>query len=117
MKGAFPILLFVVGSGPPPPPRSTTAGGETVARGPWSQFPAVEMPTGDASIPITLLRDVADALLILPGSKVCDPMTNRPMVGLSTEYCSTVYVAGGRDSLSWRVTAPSHGNHNSRKPC
>jgi len=115
MKGAFPILLFVVGCATLPP-TSTTARGEIVAKGPWSQVPAVEMPTGDASIPITLLRDVADALLILPGSKVCDPMTNRPMVGLSTEYCSTVYVAGGRDSLSWRVTAPSQGNHNSCKP-
>jgi proteasome lid subunit RPN8/RPN11 len=74
------------------------------------------MPTGDTSIPISLLRDVADALLKRPGAKVCDPMTNRPIAGLSTEYCSTIYVAGDQNSLSWRVTEPIRGNHNSCKP-
>jgi hypothetical protein len=38
-------------------------------------------------------------------------MTRRPILGLSTEYCSTVYVAGDRDSLSWRVTEPIMGTH------
>jgi hypothetical protein len=33
-------------------------------------------------------------------------------VGLSTEYCSTIYVAGNRNSLSWRVTEPLQGTHN-----
>jgi hypothetical protein len=37
-------------------------------------------------------------------------------VGLSTEYCSTVYVAGDRDSLSWWVTEPIQGSHNSCRP-
>jgi proteasome lid subunit RPN8/RPN11 len=32
------------------------------------------------------------------------------------EYCSTVYVAGDRSSLSWRVTEPAQGDHNSCKP-
>lgn len=79
-------------------------------------MPAVEMPTGDTSIPIDLLRDVADALLELPGAKVCDSVELRPLVGLSTEYCSTVYVAGDRDSLSWRVTEPIPGDHESCEP-
>jgi hypothetical protein len=43
-----------------------------VSRGPWSDVSTIEMPTGDASIPISLLRDIADALLKLPGAKVCD---------------------------------------------
>ncbi|WP_199749604.1 MULTISPECIES: hypothetical protein [Corallococcus] len=86
------------------------------ARGPWSEVPAVEMPTGERSIPISLLRDVADALLRLPGAKTCDPGTQRPIPGLSTEYCSTVYVAGTRDSLSWRVTEPTRERHNRCTP-
>jgi hypothetical protein len=88
----------------------------TIAKGPWSEVPAVEMPTGDTSIPIALLRDAADALLKLPGAKVCDPLTQRPILGLSTEYCSTVYVAGDRDSLSWRMTEPVGGTHNKCNP-
>lgn len=86
------------------------------ARGPWPEVPAVEMPTGDTSIPISLLRDTADALLKLPGAKACDPLTHRPIVGLATEYCSTVYVAGTRHALSWRVTEPSRGAHNRCNP-
>ncbi|WP_199243211.1 hypothetical protein [Vitiosangium sp. GDMCC 1.1324] len=74
------------------------------------------MPTGETSVPISLLRDVADALLKRPGAKVCDPVKLRPIVGLSTEYCSTVYVAGDRNSLSWRVTEPTVGDHNSCLP-
>jgi hypothetical protein len=74
------------------------------------------MPTGDTSIPSSLLRDVADALLKLPGAKVCDWATQRPIVGMSTEYCSTVYGAGDSDSLSWRVSEPVAGNHNKCRP-
>jgi hypothetical protein len=58
------------------------------------------MPTGDTSIPIGLLRDVADALLQLPGAKLCEPVTRQPVIGLSTEYCSTLYVAGDQNSMS-----------------
>jgi hypothetical protein len=120
MNATFPLCLMVggmlaAGCATPSPP-NTTAQGARVARGPWSEVPAVEMPTGDTSIPIELLRDVADALLKRPGAKVCDPVTKRPIVGLSTEYCSTVYVAGNRDSLSWRVTEPLQGSHNSCRP-
>ncbi|WP_186002158.1 hypothetical protein [Corallococcus sp. Z5C101001] len=86
------------------------------ARGPWSEVPSVEMPTGETSIPISLLRDVADALLQLPGAKACDPGTRRPIPGLSTEYCSTVYVAGTHQSLSWRVTEPVRERHNRCTP-
>jgi hypothetical protein len=113
MNHALPCLLLVVGCATPP---NTTAQDAVIAKGPWSEVPAVEMPTGDTSIPIALLRDVADALLKRPGAKVCDPVTQRPIVGLSTEYCSTVYVAGNRDSLSWRVTAPLKGDHESCNP-
>jgi len=38
------------------------------AKGPWPEVPAVEMPTGDTSIPISFLRDIADALLKRPGA-------------------------------------------------
>src|SRR6186997_2834876 len=97
------LLLLMLGVGCASLPPNITAPDAAAPRGPWSEVPAVEMPTGDTSIPISLLRDVADALLRLPGAKACDPQTQRPIVGLSTEYCSTVYVAGTRDSLSWRV--------------
>ena len=107
--------MVAAGCATPLPP-NTTAQGAQVARGPWSEVPVIEMPTGDTSIPIALLRDVADALLKRPGATVCDPATRRPIVGLSTEYCSTVYVAGDRDSLSWRVTEPIQGSHNSCRP-
>jgi hypothetical protein len=110
MKQALLFLLFVVGCATRLPP-NTTAQDATVAKGPWSEVPAVEMPTGDTTIPIGLIRDVADALLKRPGAKVCDPKTNLPIVGMSTEYCATVYVAGDRDSLSWRVTEPVEGKH------
>jgi hypothetical protein len=113
MKDAFPFLLLLAGCATVPP---SPAPSQDAARGPWSEVPAVEMPTGDTSIPIALLRDVADALLERPGAKVCDPATRRPIDGLSTEYCSTVYVAGNRDSLSWRVTEPVKGTHNSCEP-
>jgi hypothetical protein len=115
MKHALPVILLVVGCATPHPP-NTTARDAAFAKGPWSEVPAVEMPTGDTSIPIALIRDVADALLKRPGAKVCDPVNQRPIVGLSTEYCSTVYVAGDRDSLSWRVTEPVRGDHNSCRP-
>ncbi|RKH45433.1 hypothetical protein D7V93_35465 [Corallococcus llansteffanensis] len=69
------------------------------------------MPVEDRSIPIDLLRDVADALLKRPGARTCDPATRRPIQGLSTEYCATVYVTGGRESLSWRVSEPVRGSH------
>jgi hypothetical protein len=114
MKRALPFLLPLLGCAALPP--NTPARGASVAQGPWSEVPAVEMPTGDMSIPISLLRDVADALLKRPGAKVCHPVTRRPIVGLSTEYCSTVYVAGSRDALSWRVTEPVRGNHESCRP-
>ncbi len=120
MKDTLPPLMMVgcmlaAGCATPTPPNST-AQNARVARGPWAEIPAVEVPAGDTSIPIDLLRDVADALLKRPGAKVCDPMTKRPIVGLSTEYCSTVYVAGDRDSLSWRVTEPIKGSHNGCRP-
>ncbi|NNB90889.1 hypothetical protein HJC10_41660 [Corallococcus exiguus] len=70
------------------------------------------MPAGDNSIPIGLIRDVADAFLKRPGARACDPATLRPIQGLSTEYCATVYVAGGRESLSWRVSEPVRGSHS-----
>ncbi|MCY1036616.1 hypothetical protein OV207_34585 [Corallococcus sp. BB11-1] len=81
-------------------------------RGPWARIPAVEMPAEDRSIPIDLLRDVADVLLQRPGARMCDPVTRRPIKGLSTEYCATVYVAGGQDALSWRVSEPVLGSHD-----
>lgn len=76
----------------------------------------MEPPTGDPSIPIELLRDAADTLLKRPGAKVCDPIKRRPIKGLSTEYCATVYVAGHQDSMSWRVTEPIQGDHESCNP-
>jgi hypothetical protein len=115
MKYVFPVLLLLMGCATATPP-NTKAQDTDAARGPWAEIPAVEMPTGDTSIPIVLLQDVADALLKRPGAKVCDPVTRRPIVGLSTEYCSTIYVAGNRDALSWRVTEPIRGNHESCEP-
>jgi hypothetical protein len=113
MKSVVPLLLLAVGCATP---TATLAPDATFARGPWPEVPAVEMPTGDTSIPISLLQDVADALLERPGARVCDPVSKRPIPGLSTEYCSTVYVAGDRDSLSWRVTEPLTGTHNRCNP-
>jgi hypothetical protein len=98
------------------PTSSLTAQDAASPRGPWAEVPALEMPTGDASIPIALLWDVADALLKLPGAKVCDPVSKKPIVGLSTEYCATVYVAGTQDALSWRVSEPVAGSHRSCTP-
>jgi hypothetical protein len=115
MRHALLFLLFGVGCSTMPAP-NTTAQDTDFARGPWSEVPIMEMPTGDTSIPISLLRDTADALLKLPGAKVCDPVTQRPIVGLSTEYCSTIYVAGSRDALSWRITEPVRGTHDSFSP-
>jgi hypothetical protein len=113
--GTVPLLLLAVGCAASSQV-ATTAQDAVMPRGPWSEVPSVEMPTGDTSIPIALLRDTADALLKRPGAKVCDPVTQRPIVGLSTEYCSTIYVAGDRDSLSWRVSEPVGGNHESCRP-
>jgi len=98
------------------PPSNTTEQDAAAANGPWSEVPALEMPTGDTSITIALLRDVADALLKRPGATVCDPLTRRPIAGLSTEYCSTVYIAGDSESLSWRVSEPIRGDHFSCTP-
>jgi hypothetical protein len=115
IKLGAPLFLLLSGCAASNP-RSITAPDAEFARGPWTEVPAVEMPTGDASIPISLLRDVAEALLKLPGATACDPGTRRPIVGLSTEYCSTVYVAGSRDSLSWRVAEPVPGSHAACQP-
>jgi hypothetical protein len=115
MKSLLPLLLLGAACATPPPAHMTPQDAP-VARGPWSDVSTVEMPTGDASIPISLLRDVADALLKLPGAKVCDWAAQQPIVGLSTEYCSTVYVAGGGDSLSWRVSEPVAGTHKTCRP-
>ncbi len=115
MKHAISCLLLAMGCATSAPPHPT-AQDAPIGKGPWSEVPAVEMPTGDSSIPIGLLRDVADALLKRPGAKVCDPVRQRPIAGLSTEYCSTVYVAGDRDSLSWRVTEPARGTHETCRP-
>jgi hypothetical protein len=111
MRQTLLLLLLMVGCATAPPVPEAR-----IARGPWTEVATVEMPTGDTSIPIDLLRDVAEALLKLPGAKVCDQLTRRPIAGLSTEYCSTVYVAGTRDSLSWRVTEPARGSHESCRP-
>ncbi|WP_395837871.1 hypothetical protein [Archangium violaceum] len=115
MKHVFAFLLLTVGCATSLQPHATSQE-SLVGRGPWSEVPAVEMPTGDTTLPISLLQDVADALLKRPGAKACDPVTGRPIVGLSTEYCSTFYVAGDRDSLSWRVTEPIKGNHEACNP-
>jgi hypothetical protein len=115
MKPILPFLVIMLGCASQSP-LDVSAQGAMISRGPWSEVPAVEMPAEDASIPISLLRDVANALLKRPGAKVCDPLTQKPIVGLSTEYCSTVYVAGDRDSLSWRVSEPVSGSHESCTP-
>lgn len=115
MRSASLLLVFGVGCASQPQPYTTLPDAPR-AKGPWPEVPAVEMPSGDTSIPISLLQDVADALLMRPGAKVCDPVTHRPIVGLSTEYCSTVYVAGTSDALSWRVTEPVRGDHDSCRP-
>lgn len=96
--------------------KSTPAQSEDIAKGPWPEVPIFAMPTGDTSIPIELLRDVGDALLKRGGAKACDPNTRTPIVGMSTEYCLTVYVAGDRDDLSWRVTEPLEGEHGKCTP-
>jgi len=111
VERAFPCLLLLVGCATSPPPRGVDA-----ARGPWAEVPSIEMPTGDSSIPISLIQDAAEAILKRPGAKVCDRVNQRPIAGLSTEYCSTIYVAGNRDSLSWRVTEPVRGEHDSCSP-
>lgn len=115
MRSVLPFLLLSMGCAASFP-SNTSAQAAPILQGPWSEVPAVEMPTGDTSIPISLLHDVADALLKLPGAKLCDRITHRPMVGLSTEYCSTIYVAGDRDSLSWRVSEPAKGDERSCRP-
>ena len=88
----------------------------SISRGPWAEVPTEELSAGDNSIPISLIRAAADALLRRPGARVCHPEKQKPIVGLSTEYCSTIYVAGTRDSLSWRVTEPVKGSHESCFP-
>ena len=108
---SVPALLLFAGCATSPQPH-----GAGVARGPWAEVPSVEMPTGDSSIPISLIQDAADAILKRPGAKVCDRVNQRPIAGLSTEYCSTIYVAGSRDSLSWRVTEPVRGEHDACSP-
>ncbi|HZI09425.1 MAG TPA: hypothetical protein VE153_03480 [Myxococcus sp.] len=114
MKAVLPMVVLLAGCAASQP---YSAIPDTVAaRGPWPEVPAIEMPTEDASIPIGLLRDAADALLKLPGAKVCEPMSQRPIAGLSVEYCSTLYVAGTPDSLSWRLTEPVRGSHKSCTP-
>ncbi|WP_233602349.1 hypothetical protein [Corallococcus sp. CA047B] len=114
-KLGVPLILFLGGCAASTPPTIIAPDAE-MARGPWSEVPSVVMPAGDASIPIDLLRDVAEAMLKLPGAKACDAGTRRPIAGLSTEYCSTVYVAGSRDSLFWRVAEPIRGSHEACKP-
>ncbi|MCY1046363.1 hypothetical protein OV208_33975 [Corallococcus sp. bb12-1] len=116
MRFAFPCLLVSLLVGCATAPAAGFAPEPERASGPWSEVPVVEMPTGEKSIPISLLRDVADALLRRPGAKTCNPATQRPIPGLSTEYCSTVYVAGTRESLSWRVTEPVKAGHNRCAP-
>jgi hypothetical protein len=85
---------------------SLTAQDATSPRGPWAEVPALEMPTGDASIPIDLLRDVADALLKLPGAKVCDPVSRKPIVGLSTECWRSLRSAEIGSSVARRPPGP-----------
>lgn len=118
MKCIWPLLALMTACASLDPAGERRVGARPgdLAHGPWSEVATFEMPTGDVSVPIDLLRDVADALLRLPGAKTCDPVSQRPIVGLSTEYCSAVYVAGTRDSLSWRVTEPIRGTHNGCKP-
>ncbi|WP_367616647.1 hypothetical protein [Corallococcus exercitus] len=99
------LLVGCAGAVPAPTPFAAAKTG----RGPWAEVPAVPMPAGDNSIPIELIRDVADALLKRPGAQTCDPATLRPIQGLSTEYCAAVYVSGGREALSWRVSEPVRG--------
>jgi hypothetical protein len=109
-------LLIMLAGCVTSPSNGTTVQKVDFAKGPWSEVPVFAMPTGDTSIPIELLRDVGDALLKRGGAKVCDPNTKLPIVGLSTEYCLTVYVAGDRDSLTWRVTEPIEGNTQTCSP-
>ena len=68
MRGVALILSIAAGCATPLPANLTARDAES-ARGPWSDVASVEMPTGDASVPSSLLRDVADALLGLPGAR------------------------------------------------
>ncbi|WP_233585593.1 hypothetical protein [Corallococcus sp. CA054B] len=112
MRFALPSLLGLLVGCAASAPASTTFADAKTGRGPWAEVPAVEMPAGDNAIPIGLIRDVADAFLTRPGARTCDPSTLRPIQGLSTEYCAAVYVAGGREALSWRVSEPVRGSHS-----
>ncbi|MFP2924430.1 hypothetical protein ACLESO_04280 [Pyxidicoccus sp. 3LG] len=82
-----------------------------LTRGPWPKVSAVEVPTGDMSIPADLIRDVAKALLELPGARACHPETKAPIPGVAKRYYATVYLAGEGDDLSWRVSRPVRGDH------
>ena len=115
MRPFVPLLPLMLGCATSPPLGAPPAAA-AIARGPWSEVPTIEMPTGDTSIPIGLLQDVAEALLKRPGATVCDQATQRPVPGLSTEYCSTLYVAGDSTALSWRVSEPIQGNHKTCRP-
>jgi len=115
IKNGWVVPLLMVGCATSPV-SGTNEQNARASNGPWSEIPAVEMTAEETSIPIGLLRDVASALLKRAGAKVCDPSTRRPIVGLSMEYCSTVYVAGEGDSLSWRVTEPVDGGFDSCRP-
>jgi hypothetical protein len=61
MRRLSAFLLLGVGCATSPQPY-TAAQDALVGRGPWPKVPSVEMPTGDTTVPISLLRDVADAL-------------------------------------------------------
>jgi hypothetical protein len=115
MKTVWLLLLLPLACVNGPQSR-TMAPDEPIARGPWTEVPAMELSTGDLAIPIGFLRDVADALLKRPGATVCDPARRLPIKGLSTEYCATVYVAGPPDSMSWRVSEPIQGDHETCNP-
>ena len=106
MKPLLPLLLLGAACASPAP-ANMTAQDAPVPRGPWSEVPAVEMPTGDTSIPISLLRDVADALLKLPGAKVCDWADATAHRGHVHGVLLDGLCGGDGDSLSWRVPSPS----------
>ncbi|WP_434385112.1 hypothetical protein [Melittangium boletus] len=101
-------IIFLLASGCASSPMAVDVE-RKASRGPWPEVPAVEMTDEETSVPIGLLRDVANALLKRAGATACDSMKRRPIEGLSMEYCSTIYVAGEGESLSWRVTEPIRG--------
>lgn len=126
------ILISSACASPPKDYILYSGSGSDEASGPWSRFPGVVLSREELTqhavpglLRIEVLKVIADEILRLQGATSCDatePVNRKPILNLSAEYCSALYVVNKSESeqtpiYELRLTIPRRNLVNPERGC